>query len=213
MATILIVGASRGIGLETLKQALDAGHQVRALARSAKSIAIDHPGLIKITADAQDEQALITALKGVDTVIQTLGVKPSPKMVLQPIDLFSKATRALLPAMQRAGVGRLITVTGFGAGDSRKRGGLLYKIGFNLFLRRAYDDKDVQEKLICDSDLDWTIVRPVILYDGARTGRYHVLTEPRTWRVGFISRSNVADFLVKQIDDQSYIHQTPVITG
>ncbi len=213
MATLLIIGASRGIGLEAVRQALDAGHRVKAFARSAKDISIDHPALIKIAADAQDNQALIAALEGVDLVIQTLGVKSGPKMMLQPVDLFSKATRALLPAMEQAGVKRLVTVTGFGAGDSRHRGGFLYKIGFNLFLRRAYDDKDVQEKLIRESDLDWTIVRPVVLYDGARTGQYHVLTDPKRWRVGFISRANVADFLVKQIEDRSYIHQTPVITG
>ena len=213
MATMLIVGASRGIGLETVKQALNAGHQVKALARSANNIALDHPALTKVAADAQDEQALHAALEGVDAVIQTLGVKASPKMVLRPVDLFSKATHALLPAMQRAGVRRLIAVTGFGAGDSRHRGGLLYKIGFNLFLRRAYDDKDIQERLIRESDLDWSIVRPVILFDGAHTGEYQVITDPRRWRVGFISRANVADFLVKQIDDNAYFRKTPVITG
>ena len=35
MARVLIIGASKGIGLETTRQALEAGHQVRALARSA----------------------------------------------------------------------------------------------------------------------------------------------------------------------------------
>lgn len=213
MATILIVGASRGIGLETVKRALDAGHHVKALARSANDIALDHPALTKVAADAQDEQALHVALQGVDAVLQTLGVQASAKMLLRPVDLFSNATHALLPAMQRAGVSRLIAVTGFGAGDSRNRGGLLYKIGFNLFLRRAYDDKDIQEKLIRESDLDWTIVRPVILFDGAHTGKYQVITDPRRWRVGFISRANVADFLVKQIDDNAYFRKTPVITG
>ena len=213
MATILVIGASRGIGLETVKQALDAGHRVRAVARSADRISIDNPDLTKVAADAKDQEALTEALHDVDAVIQTLGVAAGPKMVLQPVKLFSEATRALLPAMAKAGVRRLITVTGFGAGETRNRGGVLYKIGFNLFLRRAYDDKDIQEQLIRDSDLDWTIVRPVILFDGAKTGRYHVLTDPKRWRVGFISRANVADFLVKQIDDDRYVHEAPVITG
>jgi putative NADH-flavin reductase len=212
MTTVLVIGASQGIGLETVKQALDAGHHVKAFARSAESIAIDHHALTKIAGDALDDQALKAALDGIDVVIQTLGLKPGPE-IMRRVDLFSRATRALLPAMTQASVKRLITVTGFGAGESRNRGGPLYRIGFNLFLRRAYDDKDVQEKLIRASDLDWTIVRPVILYDGARTGQYHVLTDPKRWRIGFISRSNVADFLVKQIDDDSYIHETPVITG
>jgi putative NADH-flavin reductase len=196
-----------------VKQALDAGHEVRALARSAEAIAIEHQALTKIAADATDEQALTKALQGADAAIQTLGVKAGPSMMFQPVNLFSEATSALLPAMRQARVSRLIAVTGFGAGDSRGRGGLLHKIGFNLFLRRAYDDKDVQEKLIDQSNLDWTIVRPVILYDGARTGNYHVLTDPKRWRVGFISRANVADFLIRQVDDDRYVGATPVITG
>ena len=212
MTTVLVIGASRGIGLETVKQALEAGYHVKAFARSASSITIEHKALTKISGDALDDDALRSALDGVDAVIQTLGLKPGPEM-MRRVDLFSRATSALLPAMKQTGVKRLITVTGFGAGDSRNRGGLLYKIGFNIFLRRAYDDKDLQEKIIRESDLSWTIVRPVILYDGARTGNYHVLTERKRWRIGFISRANVADFLVKQIGDDRYIGETPVITG
>lgn len=213
MAIVLVLGASRGIGLETVKQGLDAGHQVKAFARSGDKIAITHAALTKIAGDALDGQALTRALRGVDVVIQTLGLQPGPKMMMDKVDLFSKATHALLPAMRQAEVKRLVSVTGFGAGESRRRGGLLFKIGFNIFLRRAYDDKDVQESLIRKSDLDWTIVRPVILYDGAHTGHYHVLIEPRRWRVGFISRANVADFLIRQIDDRDCLRKTPVITG
>lgn len=213
MAKVLVIGASRGIGLSTVKLALEAGHQVRALARSAGRIEIDHPTLTKVAADALDAAALKDALQDVDAVIQVLGVKVGPGMMLKPVSLFSDATRMLISAMRESGVKRLIAVTGFGAGDSRGRGGLLYNAAFKLFLKRAYDDKDAQERLIRASNLDWVIVRPVILFDGSRTARYHVLVEPRTWRIGFISRADVADFLVKQIDDDTYLGKTPVITG
>lgn len=70
MATILIIGASRGIGRQTVKQALDAGYQVKALARSAKAIAINHPALTKIPADAQDDRVLTDVLKEVAPLIE-----------------------------------------------------------------------------------------------------------------------------------------------
>lgn len=205
MATVLVIGASRGIGLETVKLALEAGHQVHALARSAGRIEIDHPALTKVVADAIDEAALKDALQDVDAVIQALGVKAGPGMILNPVSLFSNTTRVLISAMRESGVKRLIAGTEAGDGDSRGRGGLLYNAAFNLFLKRAYDDKDVQERLIRESDLNWVIVRPVVLFNGSRTERYHVLVEPRTWRAGFISRADVADFLVKQIDDDKYL--------
>ena len=53
MALILVVGASRGIGLETVKAALAAGHEVRAFARSAPTIDVTDPKLTKITGDAR----------------------------------------------------------------------------------------------------------------------------------------------------------------
>jgi putative NADH-flavin reductase len=212
MAMVLIIGASRGIGLETVKCALEAGHIVRALARSARRIPVDHPNLTKVSADARDQAAVAGALEGVDAVIQTLGVA-GRDMMLEPVRLFSDATRVLIAAMKEAEVKRLIAVTGFGAGDSRNRGGCLYNTALHLFLGRAYDDKDVQEDLIQDSGLDWVIARPVILTNGSRTGRYRVLVEPRSWRIGFISRADVADFLVKQIDDDACLGKTPVLTG
>ena len=52
VASLLIIGASRGIGLETVKAALEAGHSVRALARSGRRIPIDHPKLTKMAGDA-----------------------------------------------------------------------------------------------------------------------------------------------------------------
>src|SRR5262249_3056165 len=69
-------------------------------------------------------------------------------------------------AMEGAQVKRLICVTGFGAGNSRGHGGFLYCAVFHLLLGRVYDDKDVQERIVRRSKLDWVIVRPVILTDG-----------------------------------------------
>ena len=74
MAKLLVIGASRGIGLETVKAALRAGHSVRALARSAANIPIQNAGLDKVSGDALDSDTIRNALQGVDVVIQTLGV-------------------------------------------------------------------------------------------------------------------------------------------
>ena len=107
----------------------------------------------------------------------------------------------------------MICVTGFGAGDSHGTGGLLYNVAVHLLLGRIYDDKDVQERIVRRSKLDWVIVRPVILTSGPKTKAYRALVNPRDWTCGFISRANVADFLVKQIDNNSFLHKTPVLTS
>ncbi len=213
MATVLIIGASRGIGLEAVKAALKAGHSVRALARSARRMRVEHAKLEKMPGDARDMATVKRALTGVDAIIQSLGVSFGPEMILGPTRLFSKATRVLVTAMEEAKVKRLICVTGFGPGDSRDCGGLLFGAAAYLLLGRVYDDKALQERIVRRSKLDWVIVRPVILTDGRKTKAYRALVNSRRWRWGFISRADVADFLVKQIDDDAFLHKTPVLTS
>jgi putative NADH-flavin reductase len=213
MSTVLVVGASRGIGLETVKLALKAGHSVRAMARSANAIRLHDPSLEKQDGDVLDQHTIERALVGVDAVIQTLGVSPTPELIFGGTRLFSVATRILVNAMEASTVRRLICVTGLGAGDSRGRGGLLYNAIFYLILGSVYADKDAQEWIIRRSRLEWTIVRPTVLTTGPRTGAYRVLVDPRDWQSGFISRADVADFLVRQVNDASLVHKTPVLTG
>ena len=212
MAKLLVIGASRGIGLETVKAALLAGHSVRALARSAASIPIQNPNLEKVSGDALDTDTIRNSLKDVEAVIQTLGVDISPRAIFQPTTLFSQSTRILVDAMKDAGVRRLIAVTGLGAGNSRGHGGLLYDaVVFPLLLKHVYGDKDVQERIIRSSGLDWTIVRPGLLTNRPATGHYRVLTAPNEWRFGVISRADVADFLVRQVDDRALIGTSPLL--
>ncbi len=206
---VLIIGASKGIGLETTRQALDAGHDVRALARSATAIAISNPSLEKIRGDALKTEDLEAALVGVDVVIQTIGVGLGD--LFRPVHVFSDATRVLIAAMGRQGVKRLICVSGFGAGDSRASISRLQRLPFQIVFGRAYDDKSLQEKLIKESELDWTIARPGVLTSGPRTGRYRIIAEATQWRNGIISRADVAEFLVRQIGDGAYIRKTPVL--
>ena len=209
MAHVLIIGASQGIGLETTRQALEAGHNVRALARSADGISLLSPKLEKMRGDALNSEDVEAALSQVDVVIQTLGV--SLGSLFRPVHLFSEATRILADAMTSHEVRRLICVTGFGAGDSQASISCLQRIPFQLVFGRAYQDKSLQERLIKESSLDWTIARPGVLTGGARTGRYKILEEASQWRNGTISRADVADFLVRQIEDRAYVGKAPVL--
>src|SRR5262245_58872355 len=154
MAKILIIGASRGIGLETARTALRASHSVRALARCATSMPIQDANLEKVSGNALDRDTVRSALQNIDVVIQTLGVEFSPRVIFEGTTLFSESSRILVDAMKAAGVKRLIAVTGLGAGDSRGHGGLLYDAALFLLLKRVYEDKDVQEWIIKRSGLD-----------------------------------------------------------
>ncbi|MEQ1652327.1 MAG: SDR family oxidoreductase [Hyphomicrobium sp.] len=213
MATILIIGASKGIGLETVKAALDAGHTVRAFARSALGIAITHERLEKIAGDALSAQDISKALSGADAVIQSLGVASVGELAAGST-LFSQSTRILIDAMKASGVKRLIAVTGLGAGNSRGHFGFVYdRIIFPLLLSRIYADKDIAEQMIVGSGLEWTIARPGMLTNGPATHAYKVLPDSQDWRYGSISRADTGDFLVQQVSDRTMLGKTPLLIG
>jgi len=188
-------------------------HSVRALARSARRIPVDHPKLEKMAGDAFEMATVKRAVTGVDVVIQSLGLSAGPEIIFKTDAVFLRRDASARHHDGGTQVKRLICVTGFGAGDSRSRGGLVYNLAFHLLLGRVYDDKDVQERIVRTSKLDWVIVRPVILTNGPKTNAYRALVDPRHWTCGFISRVDVADFLVKQIDDDAFLHKMPVLTG
>ena len=79
---------------------------------------------------------------------------------------------------------RLICVTGFGAGDSRASISCLQRLPFQMVFGRAYADKSVQERLIKDSSLDWTIVRPGVLTTAGEPGGAGSWTSRRSGGTG-----------------------------
>ncbi len=206
MVTVLVIGASKGIGLETVKAGLAAGFNVRALARSAGSIGVENARLTKISASAMDGDAMAKAVVGADAVVMSLGVA----RLFEKVTLFSGATRVVIDAMRKASVRRLIVVTGIGAGDSRGHGGFVYdKIIFPILLKRAYDDKDVQEMMVRQSGLDWTIARPGMLTNGPAKGQYRALLDSKDWGAGSISRADVAAYLISEIATPRHVGKTP----
>ncbi len=206
---ILIVGATRGIGRQLLEQALAAGHTVTALARDPQRLALQHERLRVVQGNILDLASLAPAVAGQDAVCCAIGVRTpwdQPKV-------FSEGTRNLLQAMKEAGVRRLLCVTGIGAGDSKGHGGFFYDAIVRPFLfGPVYPDKDRQEELIKASGTDWTIVRPGFLTNGVKTGNYRVLTDLTGVTAGWISRADVAHFMLKELESKQYLRQTPLLT-
>lgn len=206
---ILVLGATGGTGRLIVQQALAKGHEVSALIRSPEK-AVYLKGAKILIGDARDEVALRNAMKDKTAVVSALGTGVSP---LREVTFLSSATRALVNAMKVEHVARLVAITGLGAGDSRGHGGFAFdNLFFPLLLRNVYADKDRQETIIRESDLEWILVRPSILNDKAGGKPVRALTDLSAFHGGAIARADVARFVVEQVQSDKWLRRAPLIT-
>lgn len=206
---ILVLGATGATGRLIVGRALAKGHDVVALVRS-KARATDLAGAELVEGDARDAAALTRAIAGCDAVVSSLGTAMSP---FREVTLLSTATRALVGVMAAQNIRRLVCITGLGAGDSRGHGGFFFdRLFLPLMLRKVYEDKDRQEDGIRASALDWTIIRPTVLNDKPARGGIKALTDLSRVHGGTIARSDVAEFVVPQLTEDTWLRKAPLIT-
>ena len=136
---LLIIGATGPTGRELAKQAIAQGHEVTALVRDAAKAAFAPP-VRMVVGNVLDAPSLSAAVSGQDAVISSLGSTPSGPFKEQT--MLSEGSSNLVVAMRRAGVNRVITLTGIGAGESKGHGPWYYNWLIRpLVLRGTYHDK------------------------------------------------------------------------
>jgi uncharacterized protein YbjT (DUF2867 family) len=200
---ILIIGATGGTGRQLVKQALDQGHQVTALVRKPAKLRVEHPNLRVIKGNVLDYASVESAVRGQSAVVCALG----HKRLFYPTRILSEGTRNILRAMKACNVPRFICESSLGIGNSVGRAGLLTTfLAVPFILPFYFWDKVRQEEVIAASDADWVIVRPSTLTNGPARGKYrHNLHLGNFIWTGPISRADVADFMLAQLTDDTYL--------
>ncbi len=204
---IAVFGATGGTGRQVVLQALEQGHQVKALVRDPAKLDIKHDGLTIIQGDVLNQDKVAETLLDTEAIICSLGnTANNPEMIV------SRGTEVILNTMQASTrPRRLIVVSSIGVGDSKNQIPFVFKMLTKTILRSAMQDKEAQEKLVQASNLDWIIVRPGGLTDNPATGNYRTGLD-KNIMAGQVSRADVAAFVLQQLNDNTYLHQTPAIT-
>ncbi|WP_379966276.1 NAD(P)-dependent oxidoreductase [Epilithonimonas sp. UC225_85] len=207
---ITILGASAGVGLLAVQKAIERNHNVTTLSRNTDALP-EHKNLKKIKGNATNIPDLKKAIQGADAVVVTLGTGTSTKATT----LYTDAAKAILQATKELDSNiPFIVLTGFGAGDSSKFQGFFMKIIFSLLLKDVYKNKTQMEEMIAASNLKWEFVRPGMLNDKPFSGKYRIETEyKKGMNIGAISRSDVADFLIKQAENPTLISKYPALSN
>jgi putative NADH-flavin reductase len=213
---LIIFGATGRTGIELVSQALDEGHQVTAFARNPKAINVQHVKLMVMQGDIMDYESVSNAILDQEVVMSVLGVNSFKRNTI-----ISNGTQNIIQAMYEHQVKRFICVTSMGLGESKKQRGwinimpisFMFRLQRLPILRNQFLDRELQEEYIKNSTLDWIIIRPGGLTDGPHTGNYHHgFSINDTSAKIQISRADVADFMLRQIDDDTYLHKTPSLS-
>jgi uncharacterized protein YbjT (DUF2867 family) len=199
---LLILGGTRGTGRKVVERALARGHDVTVVARKPAAMDLVHASLNVVEGDVCVPSTLLAAARGQDAVIFAVGATLSA--LKQNPTIFSDGTEHTIAAMRPAGVRRLVVLSSHGSGDSREFGGFVQmRILRPLLLGPYFDDHERQEAVVRRSGLDWVIVRPTRLTNGAAGQRVTVLERGAPpWQ---ISRTDVAEFLLAAAETDSYV--------
>lgn len=215
---ILVVGATRGTGLATVKQLLELGHRVTAFSRSASSLDLQSDRLRLHDGDATNAEDVGAAVEGHDAVVVTLGISDNPLRVRlvgpkrTPLDVRSRGTANVIAAMRKHGVRRLVVQTTFGVGATRDRLGWMDRMFFTLLLKPQIDDTEIQNRAVITSELDWVVAQPVHLTDDAQSPMPFLSAEGETGAMK-VSRGSVARFLAQAATSADYLGRSVAVSG
>lgn len=199
---VTVFGATGGTGKHVVEQALAAGHEVTAVARDVSEVT-PRDGLTVLQGDVVDFASVEQAVAGSDAVVSVLGVADRRK----PTKLFSEGVSNMVRAMKASGTKRIIALSADGvepnpAVNIGQR--LVIALVVARILKHLYGDMLEMERVLADSETDWTVVRPPRLSDKEHTGAYQVSTGEPGPSSG-ISRADLADYIVTRLaDEESY---------
>lgn len=207
---LLVIGGTGKTGREIIKQGLSQGHVITVVVRNPSNVKYSHANLKILKGNVLVPESYERSFQGQDAVLSALGHK---KFIIKT-SVLSQGTKNIITAMERNNVKRFICITSLGINDSKFKLGLyytLFTIPFILFF--YFLDKSKQEKLIMNSNLEWTIVRPGQLTNGKKRTIYkhgqnvghYVLTK-------MISRADVAHFMLSLLSTNTYLKKTVGLT-
>jgi putative NADH-flavin reductase len=195
---LAIFGATGGTGRQLVEQALEEGHTVTVLVRNPAAFPMQYERLSLVQGDVRDRARVETVVAGQDAILSALGTNQRG-----PVSICTDGVERMLTAMNSSQVRRLLVVSAYGVAESHHRN--LYNLLVWTSMKEKMLDKERMEKLLEHSNVQWTLIRPPALTNGPRTQHYHTGADLRIYATSRISRADVADFMLRSIDDSSTV--------
>ncbi len=201
---LLIFGASGATGHELVNQSLLKGHSVTAFVRDPSKIKVKNPKLKIVQGSITDQADLTNAIKGHDVVLSALGA--SSPFKFDPI--LVEGAAKIVRTMEDLKVLRFIYLSFIGVGDNRVNGGFVIRYIAPRLLKNEIAGHEAREKVIRNSELNWTIIHAPTLTKGKMKGVYRKGENLSSNSfVVAVSRADVADFMLSQCVDLTFNHK------
>jgi putative NADH-flavin reductase len=207
---ILVFGASGKAGKIIVEKLLKEGYTVQAFVRDFRKVDhIIHDNFSIVEGNIRNSQSVERAVKDCDIIVSALG-----NMKLLRNTIISDGVASIIGAMKLHGKSRLIYISSLGVGDSKGQLGLIPNLIYlPTFLRNVFRDKERQEKLIHESGLAWTLVRPANFLPFPLPFRYRVCVMPSRPRIlPVMSRYHTADFIAKECNNDQCIQKNVALS-
>lgn len=211
MKKIALFGATGQTGQKFLELAINAGYELKVLVRDKTKLKTQNPRITIVEGDVLNPQDVDSTVEGAEIVVSLFGhVKGSPEW------LQTNGTKNIISAMQKHGVERIISLSGGGLPypekDEPKFADRLIRTIMKIAVPKILDDAIAHAAVLKSSGKKWVIVRGPRLTNDPRVGSYRV-----GW-VGVnastkISRADLADFILTQVDDESFNFQMPFVSA
>lgn len=209
---VLVLGATGATGRELVRRAIDDGLRVTAVVRSAAALNERSDVLDVIEGNVTSAELLDAVVPGHDAVVSVLGTRRSLRG-LGSMHLMTPAMEALLPAMERHGVQRLIVLSALGVGETADLAPRSLRLTFKTIFRAVGGDKAASEARIRGSALDWTLVYPPVLSNGPPSGGVLHGADLRVRRLRKITRADLVQFLLEQLRDGQYSRSNVIVSS
>jgi putative NADH-flavin reductase len=209
---IAIFGASGATGRLLTRRCLDAGHRVTALLRTPETFPL-RAQIHVVQGSAFDPAAVAQTVEGADAVLSALGAKS-----LRKEDVLERAVPLIVAAMQQHGVRRIVVLGSAGAKPNALdkqpawRRWIVEHLVYNTLLKWPVASQRAQYAALSTSDLDWTMAMPPMLTNGPAHGVYRIDADALPPNASRISRADVADFMMQQLDNPQWVRQAVYIS-
>lgn len=204
---LTVFGASSPSGKLLVEKALAKGYQVTAFVRDEAKMEISNSNLKIVCGDALNLAQVEDAVKGSDAVLSTLGPKGRPAVMA------AESTKNIVTSMEKHGVKRLVVVSVAGISVPQdKRGFNLVSALIKLLLKDVFMDREKQLAVLESSNVEWVAVRVPRLTDEPAKGMFNPFFGNASPRMT-VTRSDLAAFMLKQLTDNQWLRQAPILSN